>query len=774
MNKRSIITFSFFLVFYALFSQIKGVIVDEDDNPIEFVTVAVYSLPDSLLITGTITDSLGRYSININNENFENIFLTISKIGLESVYLKPVSNQIIKLYQKNIDLQDVIVTAYLPYITNNNGNLLVNINNTFLSNAISTNEIFSYLPGVVVNTNGDLSIFDRDNLVVYINDIIVRSQEQIKSIQPADIDKIEIIRNPGAEYSSSIDAVIRIWTKRNLSSENYILTLTNNLLLGRKISNNHNFSVLLNKEKLSILGTYYFNNSNIKQFDLSEAYNFFESTTIENVRELVVEHKFRNNNIFLALNYEIDKSHLLGFQYTSTISNWKMYPNGMQYIYIDDNLNKIVNFENYENHKQEMHNFNFNYIRSFNKDHKFTFITDYAFPNTKIINYIKEHNNNDEKLKIQENLSNAFYQIFSLNPEHNFSNNNINWINGIKFAYMSSSSKITYFPSLSDLQDDYKINEKLGSLYSNLGLKINNLSITLGVRGEMLFQTMVKDNASLVDNSSKNIFPYISVRKSLKNNLEFSMTYRQFISRPSFSDLNPTYIYRDSLTYVAGNPLLKPMKANLFSLNISKNNFLASISYRIYHDSFILEDKRDVNNPNIMISSLGNLSEKNSLLSVNLGYNYNSPRLKSTTNFNVNKPYTKVYFNSDTLTLSKPIFNIKTVLNFNLTEMSTIYFSFNVTSAGNTKNMNYDSFSNLEIGFNHFMLNKKMLVSLYCYDIFHTNQSNRWTSYNNNIKYSMNSNSDSRKLALSIRFNLGKNEKTIEKKSSNTESINRL
>ena len=43
-------------LFFPLNAQLKGIVSDQNSNPIEFANVAVYSLPDSTLITGTITD----------------------------------------------------------------------------------------------------------------------------------------------------------------------------------------------------------------------------------------------------------------------------------------------------------------------------------------------------------------------------------------------------------------------------------------------------------------------------------------------------------------------------------------------------------------------------------------------------------------------------------------------------------------------------------------------------------------------------------------------
>ena len=61
---------SFFIFVAILFipllieaQTLRGTITDERNQPLEFANVEVYALPDTLLVTGTITDSLGVFTI---------------------------------------------------------------------------------------------------------------------------------------------------------------------------------------------------------------------------------------------------------------------------------------------------------------------------------------------------------------------------------------------------------------------------------------------------------------------------------------------------------------------------------------------------------------------------------------------------------------------------------------------------------------------------------------------------------------------------------------
>ena len=80
MISRKIILIGFlFFQFSSLISQVKGIVVDEDNTPLEYATVAIYKQTDKALIAGIVTDSLGAFSFtNLAKGNY---FLKVSFIG---------------------------------------------------------------------------------------------------------------------------------------------------------------------------------------------------------------------------------------------------------------------------------------------------------------------------------------------------------------------------------------------------------------------------------------------------------------------------------------------------------------------------------------------------------------------------------------------------------------------------------------------------------------------------------------------------------------------
>ena len=79
MKKQLLFLFFSMSSFLPVFSQIQGRVIDANNQPIEFANVALYALPDSVLVTGTITDKNGEFSLTAND--IGKAFLKISFIG---------------------------------------------------------------------------------------------------------------------------------------------------------------------------------------------------------------------------------------------------------------------------------------------------------------------------------------------------------------------------------------------------------------------------------------------------------------------------------------------------------------------------------------------------------------------------------------------------------------------------------------------------------------------------------------------------------------------
>ena len=79
----------YFLSFFLCFiqqtqeQQITGRVVDTQNKPLEFANVALYALPDTTLIMGTITDTEGRFTLATRHSESK-AWLQVSFVGYQN------------------------------------------------------------------------------------------------------------------------------------------------------------------------------------------------------------------------------------------------------------------------------------------------------------------------------------------------------------------------------------------------------------------------------------------------------------------------------------------------------------------------------------------------------------------------------------------------------------------------------------------------------------------------------------------------------------------
>jgi hypothetical protein len=207
------------------------------------------------------------------------------------------------------ELSEAVVTGKKSPISYNNGNISFNVANTYLKDESGIINILGKIPSIMVDYKGSISVFGNNNLAIYINERRVKDQAQVKSLQSADIDKIELIRNVGVEYSASTDVVLKIWTKKRYG-EKLFLAINNNTRFNNNISNDVNFSFFYNTDKrFSHFFTFHNDISKSERHDKSYTYTFLELYENLNFRDVNSTGTYKSNNLFYALNYSFNNNY---------------------------------------------------------------------------------------------------------------------------------------------------------------------------------------------------------------------------------------------------------------------------------------------------------------------------------------------------------------------------------------------------------------------------------------------------------------------------------
>ena len=189
--------------------NLSGRVVDERNHPIEFANVVLYSLPDSVLVTGTITDTNGEFAIT--DHFVERGFLQISFMGYKTQTANAISGMLITLSPEVSQLSEVTVTAARPNITNRNGVLTTTVVGSVLANEHTLTDLLGKIPGII-SDQGGISVFGGGSPIYYLDNRRVRSGTELSMLDVKNIRKVELLTNAGAKYGADVTAVIKIYT----------------------------------------------------------------------------------------------------------------------------------------------------------------------------------------------------------------------------------------------------------------------------------------------------------------------------------------------------------------------------------------------------------------------------------------------------------------------------------------------------------------------------------------------------------------------------------
>ena len=211
--KYSFLSFLLFLSCLSARAQvIKGQLVDENSQPVEFANIVLYSLPDSAYVQGVVSDAQGAFALNRYDGQG---VLRITSIGYLSQYREYDGKDVgvIKLLPDVHMLGEVVVKSTLPRTRVKGDAMLTTVAGTVLEKAGTADNLLDKIPNVSSN-NGSVSVFGRGTPEIYINKRKVYDSSELDRLAADNIKSVEVVSNPGAQYGSEVKAVIRITTKK--------------------------------------------------------------------------------------------------------------------------------------------------------------------------------------------------------------------------------------------------------------------------------------------------------------------------------------------------------------------------------------------------------------------------------------------------------------------------------------------------------------------------------------------------------------------------------
>jgi iron complex outermembrane receptor protein len=587
---------------------IRGRVLTQN-GPGDGATIILLKYKDSSIVSSVSAANTGVFEFG--NLVANNYLLLISKTGYEQVYSGPyqldlggsITTPDIVLKTPVTQLGEATVVAGRPQIEARPGELVINVQNSLMSQGNSVFDILRQSPGVRVDNN-TISLIGRQNALVTIDgeatnltgdDLIA----VLQGMQANTIDRIELITGGSAKYDASGGGIINIVLKKGRNT-GFNASVTGSAGYGRYYKANAGLVFNYRTNSVNIFGNYgYTDNKTFHDFTTDRVINFDNTISDYNVNYNSVQ-KSRSNTFGFGTDFYLSANQTIGFLVNGSVTDNNIVKDNNLNVYNQEAIDSTITTNSNLNRHLTRVNYNLNYNGKLGHAGA-TLAADvnYAAYDRSSAEYINNtYYNSTGALyadTMLQNLSPSQIRIWISKVDFSGPLSKTSKLEaGIKYSNVTSNNDLVFGPQINGVytsdpafSNHFVYTENVNAAYVNYKNKMNKWDVDLGLRAE---QTIANGNSvtldHVVNDNYTNLFPHALVTYTGNDKNEFSLSYSRAINRPRYEQLNPFLYYVDVYDYTAGNPYLKPEYTNLVELSYTYNKSIVTTLYAHVVDNF--------------------------------------------------------------------------------------------------------------------------------------------------------------------------------------------
>jgi len=652
-NLRKYIPGTLLLIFLAVFpgfaasaeietGTITGVIVSDSSSiPVSFASVALLNASDSAVLSGVITDNMGRFefkNLPYGKYHVKATFIGYKAVSVANIELSRQNNSVdlkeMKLQEEVKSIDAAVIVGQRLKGEEKVDRTVFALNDDVRKASTNALDALKHIPSVSVDFQDNVSLEGQSNIQFYV-DGVLRNKDYVKQIKPDMIDKIELITNPGVKYDADISGVINIVLKKEAR---YGMSGSISIPLPHpeKIVAEPNASFEYGNQNFRF---YVGDHMHFERFNGTEII----TTKIDDVNGMPYSfakkgegiNSWGNNYMNYGVDWFLSEKSSLNF-----LGEWRSW-NGIQdnyqstsSIYSGNDLTELLKTKLNGVDKSNNYYFSLFFNRKFKKDGDDLKAEIYYNTQTGKARsdfsevYLDPADGTNPLLYVDRvNLTENLRKNGELKLDLSFTVKNLKNEAGIKSygAWMDNDFTRAYeienVPN--EETDKFSYRETRQTAYYNLSGKIKKFSWQAGMRGEYTWLD-INDNAT----ADYWVFlPQVSLNQSLPKEQSLKLSYRKQIFRPTINSLNPFEVWTDSLHLRIGNPNLEPAIENRIELTFSKNfksNFISPKLYFRYTTNGI-QDNTIVTDEGVTVITQDNVGKN---MEYGIGINGNIQILK--------------------------------------------------------------------------------------------------------------------------------------------------
>lgn len=485
------------------------------------------------------------------------------------LYAQEINDSVASSWEKELELNEVVVVAKRPVIKQQDGKLIYLVKNDPYAKGLDGITILDRIPRISVN-NGTVSIAGKGTVRYIIDGILMELDAsamamRLQNLRAEEIEKIELLTTPPSRYAAEPNAAYISITTRNetLGTKG---NLYGSLNQGNKLREYFSGSISHTARKwdfsldASIWNNYATNDNDIEYSFFDSSPERFSSTNTKSHRfesgfNTLFRYKFKtdmNIGVIANFNYESISSngtnHSYYGEYTSSSqSRTESKPN---------NALTLTGFYDWTfGAKGEAMQLTYNY---FNRN------------SPTLSDITTAYSNSQEDYGVSEN-GKTNYRFHSGKADFKLPYSWTQLEAGIAYTDILNSSDnfITRIPGASSEANAFDYTERIAAAYltasRNLG---SGFWGKIGLRYEYTFTKGIQRSLGKVDRDNYgHLFPSVNLSWNNSRIGSFNISYSMGMGRPNLWELNPFKYYSTTDEYAAGNPALKPTVYNNAEIN---------------------------------------------------------------------------------------------------------------------------------------------------------------------------------------------------------------
>jgi hypothetical protein len=585
---------------------VHGLVLDENQKPMEYATMMLVKASDSSLVKGSISGTNGRYTFEAIQQG--RYMVAASMMGYTKLFSAPfdltenvhrVEVPVIQMEQVAQKLKEVVVKGERPFLEQKIDRTVLNVENSIVSAGTNAMEVLEKAPGVVIDQDDRISMNGKNGVLVLIDGkqtylSAAEVSNMLRNMQSNAVESIEIITNPSAKYDAAGNAgIINIKLKKDKNlGTNGSLTLGTGW--GRYGKANAGLNLNHRAKKFNAFGSY--NHGYNRNFNEQEVYRLIGNSVFD--QRSVRGQEMQNLNYRVGADYFLNKHNTIGVLASGFFFDMDMNSlnTTLQSNAGSGALMSSINQTSSSDFMRKSNSLNVNYKRTFETaGRELTLDADYSLFNANVIDNIlaRSFNATGEEVGMPlqiRNLTPSLVDIRAIKGDYVHPLGQTAKIEaGFKSSLVVTDNDMNFNTYQEtgwqrDLgrSNQFKYTENINAAYVNYNHQIKKVGVQLGLRAE---QTISEGTSVTMDqkNPPRNYlewFPSVFVSQKINDKHEVGYSYSRRIDRPSYQDLNPFVYFLDSLTYQEGNPYLNPQFTNSFKLTHTFSKmFVTSLGY---------------------------------------------------------------------------------------------------------------------------------------------------------------------------------------------------